>query len=463
MSSLTQKLARFGVNLSLDKIPLNDIHHAKLLTLDLIGVAIAGLETIEAKSALNACRILGGENGPSSLWGTGVMSAPGTAALFNGICAHALELDDFMGIDHSGAVIVPALLSAADCEGVIEGDRFIEGMIFGYEVGRRILDGAGGYRLHNRRGWHTTGTLGSFAAAAAVSKFLGLAENNIVWALGLAGSFTGGTWAFNKEGAMSKRYHAGIAAETGLKAAYLAREGFTGPISILEAEWGGYFNLYGSGLTPETDELADKLGEDLRINWTGIKIYACCRGIHSAIDVALEFRNKHKLGAEKIESITVNCTPVQKAQLGRVLPSTRLEAQFSLPYSVAVALIHGEASYDYFTSKWINDTAIRKLAKKVKMLSIDQRPLDEEPELCVRTKDGRNITGKVQYALGHPANPVSEQDIFNKYMYLATRQIDSNSASILKDLVLKIDQPKQLSKLRELLSEKWDQGSDHGK
>jgi len=365
MTSLTQKLARFGVDLSLDTIPAKDLHYAKLLTLDLIGVAIAGLETKEAKSALNACRILGGENGPSSLWGTGIRSAPGTAALFNGICAHALELDDFMGIDHSGAVVVPALLAAADCEGGIEGDRFIEGMIFGYEVGRRILDGAGGYRLHNSAGWHTTGTLGSFAAAAAVGKFLNLEEKKIVWALGLAGSFTGGTWAFNNDGAMSKRYHAGIAAETGLKAAYLSRAGFTGPNSILETEWGGYFNLYGSGLTPEAEGMADNLGEDLRISWAGIRVYACCRGIHSAIDAALEIRDKHDLRAEEIDSIIVNCTSVQKKQLGCALPSTRLEAQFSLPYSVAVAFIHGEAGYNFFTSKWINNEAIKNSRKRL--------------------------------------------------------------------------------------------------
>ena len=193
------------------------------------------------------------------------------------------------------------------------------------------------------------------------------------------------------------------------------------------------------------------LGDDLRISWAGVKAYACCRGVHSSIDAVLGLQSQHHLRAEEIDSIVANCTPVQKKQLGRISPTTRLEAQFSLPYSVAVALIHGEAGYDYFTEDWIKNDDIGRLAQKVSMVSIEQRPLNEEPEIVITTKDGRTFRHQVDCALGDPTNPVSEQGILDKYIKLATRQTDLKTAETLKHLVLTIDQPRHLSRLRHLL------------
>ena len=421
--TLTGELARFGAAFSLDDVPEDDRHYAKLLALDLLGCALAGLDTEEARIALRAARALSPGGGNASLWGTGEAAQPGTAAMVNGTAAHALELDDFHGVDHSGAVTVPALMAAADAGGEADGRRFLEGMAFGYEVGRRLLDGAGGYRRHNATGWHTTGTLGSYAAAAAVAKLLRLDEERTVWALGIAGSFTGGTWAFNSDGAMSKRYHAGVAAQMGLQAAFLAREGFTGPVSVLEAERGGYFPLYGEGMTPAARGAAEGLGTDFRIGWAGVKVYACCRGIHSALDVALDFRLRHGLRAEDIESVHALCTPVQKGQLGLGAPRTRIEAQFSLPYSVAVAFLHGEAGYEFFTEKWIGNPEIEALAGKVTLEADESRSLEEEPVLTVRTRDGRVLAGQQPIPIGDPANPVPEADIRAKYRALATRHL----------------------------------------
>ncbi len=451
MSTLTGELAAFGASFTLDDVPEDDRHYAKLLILDLLGVAIAGLDTDEARHALRACRALSPGGGRASLWCTGETAAPGTAALFNGICAHTLELDDFLGIDHSGAVVVPALMAAAEIEPGRDGRRFLEGMVFGYEVGRRLLDGAGGYRRHNATGWHTTGTLGPYAAAAAVGKFLGLSAEQTVWALGIAGSFTGGTWAFNRDGAMSKRYHTGVAAELGLQACLLAREGFTGPVSVLEAERGGYFRLYGSGMTPEARRLTDGLGTDWRIRWAGVKVYACCRGIHSALDVVLDLRQRHRLTGGDIERITVLCTPVQNSQLGLTLPKTRIEAQFSLPYSVATAIIHGEAGYEFFTGKWIGNPGIEALAAKVTLKAIEDRSLEEEPELIVETGDGRVFRGQQKVALGDPANPVPEDAIRAKFRALSTGRLSPETADRLEDHVLSIDRPGSLAGIEDVL------------
>ena len=451
-STLTGALARFGAAFSLEDLPETDRHYAKLLALDLFGCALAGLDTAEARLVRHGARALSPGGGPAALWGAGETAAPGTAAMVNGTTAHALELDDFNGVDHSGAVTLPALLAAADAGGEADGRRVLEGMVFGYEVGRRLLDGAGGYRRHNAAGWHTTGTLGSYAAAAAVAKFLGLEERRMVWALGIAGSFTGGTWAFNEDGAMSKRYHAGAAAQTGLQAAFLAREGFTGPAAVLEAERGGYFPLYGAGMTPAARAAAEGLGRDFRIGWAGIKVYACCRGIHSALDVALDFRRKHGLRAEEIEGVRVLCTPVQKGQLGLAAPKTRIEAQFSLPYSVAVALLHGEAGHEFFTEKWIGDPEIEGLAARVALEADESRLLEEEPVLTVRTRDGRAFTGQQPIPIGDPANPVPEADIRAKYRTLACRHLAPDTAARLEEAVLALDRPGRLAEIRAILA-----------
>ena len=469
-ATLSGAFARFGAAFSLDDAPEDDRRYAKLLALDLFGCALAGLDTEEARLARRAARALSpgggadaaiGKNrrvlrggGNASLWGTGEAAEPGVAAMVNGTTAHALELDDFHGVDHSGAVTLPALLAAADAGGEADGRRVLEGMIFGYEVGRRLLDGAGGYRRHNATGWHTTGTLGSYAAAAAVAKLLGLDERRMLWALGIAGSFTGGTWAFNLDGAMSKRYHAGAAAQTGLQAAFLAREGFTGPASVLEAERGGYFNLYGEGMTPAARAAADGLGRDFRIGWAGVKVYACCRGIHGALDVALGFRRTHGLRAEEIESVDVLCTPVQKDQLGLAFPKTRIEAQFSLPYSTAVAFLHGEAGYEFFTEKWIGDPEIEALAARVALEADEARSLEEEPVLTVRTRDGRAFTGQQPVPIGDPANPVPEADIRAKYRALAGRHLAPETAGRLEEAVLALDRPGRLAEVRAILAER---------
>ncbi len=453
-ATLSGALARFGAAFSLDDVPEDDRHYAKLLALDLFGCALAGLDTQEARLARRAARALSPGGGDAALWGAGEGAHPGTAAMVNGTTAHALELDDFHGVDHSGAVTLPALLAAADAGGEADGRRVLEGMIFGYEVGRRLLDGAGGYRRHNATGWHTTGTLGSYAAAAAVAKLLGLDEQGMLWALGIAGSFTGGSWAFSEDGAMSKRYHAGAAAQTGLQAAFLAREGFTGPAAVLEAERGGYFPLYGEGMTPAARAAADGLGRDFRIGWAGVKVYACCRGIHSALDVALGFRREHGLRAEDIESVHVLCTPVQKGQLGLTFPKTRIEAQFSLPYSTAVAFLHGEAGYEFFTGKWIGDPEIEALAARVVLEADGSRSLEEEPVLTLRMRDGRVFTGQQPVPIGDPANPVPEADIRAKYRALAGRHLAPGTVRRLEEAVLALDRPGRLAVVRAILAER---------
>jgi 2-methylcitrate dehydratase PrpD len=303
-----------------------------------------------------------------------------------------------------------------------------------------VLDASGGYRAHNHAdGWHSTGTCGSFAAAAAVSKALGLDVREITWALGLAGSFTGGTWAFTRDGAMSKRYHAGRAAETGVTAACLARSGFTGPAAIFEAPWGGFLGTYARA-APAPDVLVRDLGARYGIMRSGIKPYAACRDIHSSLDVILQARRVHDLGPDDIARIAVRCIPEMIQMVGQVTnPGTRLEAQLSLPYSIAVALVTGRASVAEYESPFRDDPAVQRLARKVVLRADPDLPPDSEPHLVITTTDGRRIPGHVAYASGAPQNPLPPEAIVRKFETLAARVLPSRQVQALKEDVLALE------------------------
>ena len=191
--SASVALAGFVAGLDLARVPDDIVAYARVLLLDLLGAALAGVDTAEARAMLLAAEGFAPNAGPCAIWGTSRTTTAATAALVNGVLAHAQELDDFGGADHSGAVVIPAALAVAEAEGIDDGKRLLEAVIAGYDVALRVLEGAGGYRAHNTiGGWHSTGTCGRFGAAAAAARMLGLDPGKTAWALGLAGSFTGG-------------------------------------------------------------------------------------------------------------------------------------------------------------------------------------------------------------------------------------------------------------------------------
>jgi 2-methylcitrate dehydratase PrpD len=442
-------LAEYGNNLKLKEVPTLVVEYTKLLLLDLIGAAIAGTQTEESQKILLACKDYGGNFGVSPLWGTGFKASEGLSALHNGVISHALELDDFNGADHSGAVVIPAVLAVAARYPEISSTRLLESIIVGYDVAKRILDGCGGYQGANAEGWHSTGTIGSFAAAAAVSKMLNLNTIQTANALGLAGSFTGGTWAFLADGSMSKRYHAGRAAETGILVAYMAKNGFTGPMHVLDAEWGGYFNLYAPKST-DISTVTANLGKDFRILHAGIKPYASCRGIHSSIDGILELKKTVNLNAENVDFIEVSCNERQFKQLKQATPTTRLDAQLSLPYSLAITLLEGKASLELYMEPWLHNPAVLKLAQRVKMIPIIGYM--GEPTLKVVTIDGQIYKKRIELAKGDPKNPLTNDEIITKYMNLITRVYTHIKACSIKEKILTLNEGASISALIKEIS-----------
>ena len=442
--SPSEVLAGFTAGLDLAGVPDDVVDYARVLMLDLLGAALAGVGTEETRAMLKAAEGFAPTTGPCGIWGTTGTTTAATAALVNGVIAHAQELDDFGGADHSGAVVIPTVLAVAEAEGITDGAVALAAMIGGYDVALRVLDAVGGYRAHNNGGgWHSTGTCGSFGAAAAAARVLGLDAERTAWALGIAGSFTGGIWAYLADGAMSKRYHPGRAAEIGVTAAYMARAGFTGPTRVLDAPWGGFLATYGNG-GERPGELTRDLARPYRIMRSGIKPYAACRGLHSALDVVLGMRSEHGFTAADVGAVEIGCSRANMQSLADADPKTRLAAQMSLPYGIGVALVTGRAGLEEFEDRRITDPEVRAAMGRVVMTHDPGHDDHTEPDVAVVLTDGRRFEGHQPIGLGDWRSPLTTGQVVEKYDSLAPRVLADTEVAALKDAVFAMPEPGSL-------------------
>ncbi|MBR0708488.1 MmgE/PrpD family protein [Bradyrhizobium liaoningense] len=427
-------LADFYARLRAEDLPPETVHAVRRHVLDTLGAALAGARQPEPAAALEAARIAYGDSGPALLWGRTETAAPGAAALVNGTAAHALELDDASGCDHSGAVVVPALLAALPlAAGAGEGE-LIAAVAIGYDLGRRMLEASGGYDAHNNAGWHSTGTCGVFGAAAAVARLLGCDAATTCNALGIAGSFASGTWAFMSEGAMTKRLHPGHAAASGVLAVLLARSGMTGPAAILDASWGGFLSTYAAD-NADRSALTIGLGEDWRIHRSSIKPYASCRGTHAAVEAMLKLRGEGA-SPENLAAIRVNVHPTIVRMCGATEVSTLLDAQMSLPYALSVALVHGAADLPMFSEAVRRDRAVLEQARRVEVVESVEPMSNVAAELVLEFRDGRQRRLRIDVPAGSATNPLPDGGVIAKYRSLATPIIGPEATSRLEHAVL---------------------------
>lgn len=424
-------------------------HKAKLHVLDTLGVALAGAASVETTTAMAAFAPI--SRGPSKIWALGMSSDPRSAALLNGISAHAFELDDSGGCDHSGAVVLPAVLaSAPTVRHPVSGAHLLHSVLIGYEVARRVLEASGGYETHNGLGWHSTGTCGPFGAAAAVAVLKGLDEPTLAMALAIAGSTAGGTWAFIHDGSQSKKLHSGRAAEGGLMAAQLAAAGFTGPVSLFEDVWGGFFPTFTRN-PGQRDDLVSDWGDFWRLNRCSIKPHATCRGTHSAIDALDLLLSREKLRPEDVARIEVRISGFQHGMCGGTHLGSRAEAQMSLPYAMAARLEYGTVGLDQLETPAWSSPRIAQWLDRFDM-QIDAEMADEdEPAITVVTTGNVRHHATVPFPLGAPQNPLGDDRIIAKFEALCQRVMSRDRTEALRDFVLELDDAPDIAPLLDLL------------
>ena len=400
--------------------------------LDFLGVACRGAQTesgVQVQQAVSRLHPGPVENGPL-IPGTRLRSNPSLAALATGTAAHSLELDDVINEAslHPGVVIMPAVLAAAESEQSSIGDVFAA-ILTGYEVMTRLgiaLNPA----AHYRQGFHPTGTCGAFGAAAAVGRILHLEAAQLGNALGIAGSQASGSLEFLSDGAYTKRFHAGWAAHAGLCAAFLAREGFSGPGSILEGPF-GFLKAY----SPASDasRLLQTWGQPYALMRTSIKPHACCRYKQGPIDALLKIMHDHQLKAEDVDSVQTDILEAGYALVAEPLaqkqdPRRVVDAQFSMPFGAAAAMCYGKAGLDQYTDEVISRPEIKALMQRVscrKNPELDREfPRKWAAEVTLLSKQGETFQARIDYPKGDPENPLTWDELTDKFQDLTRPVFD---------------------------------------
>lgn len=401
--SITQRLA---ARIAGPAAPVTRVR-AALAALDWAACALAGAPSQAGGVLLRLAAAAG--PGTCQLIGGGTASALG-AALGNGGLGNVLEMDDVdkRAVLHPGPVVVPAALAAAQDAGA-GAEAFLDAIVRGYEavirIGRAV--GPGHYRY-----WHNTGTCGPFGAAAAAASVYGLSPDQAAWALGLAGTQASGLWQTRHEPAsLAKQLHTARAAQAGVLAAQLAREGFAGPLFILEGPQGFF-----AATCPDGDVQAVLRGDGWAIQDVSVKPWPACRHAHAAIDAALMLRSIHDTGS--IAGIEVTTYPAAVDFCDKPEPQSVIEAKFSIQHAVAVTLADGPPPLAAFEPEAIarRDLAALRALTKVKAGEpyASAYPARFGAEVRMRLSDGSEHVADAPDAWGDPENPVAEADVIAK-------------------------------------------------
>ena len=378
----------------------------------------------------------------------GLKTTAEDAAFANGSFGHGFEIDDteLVGKLHPGCVVIPSALAIGERE-AISGKEFILAVVVGYDVGVRI--GAAAFSIIDR-GLHPTGVVGPFAAAATTSKILGFNKHQVLNALGIAGSETSGPMEYTKTGGSVKRLHAGFAAQEGIRAAFLAQRGITGPPTILEGQ-SGFCQAVANEYVLE--EITKDLGEKFRILWTGTKPYCCCAAQHAAIDAVSGIAKEHEVSPEEIEEIIVGVPMFVLRMVATIVePEDITGMQFSGSFNVALRLVKGSNSFTDYTEENRRDPEIRSLVKRVHFVFDEE--LEKVPrggqtptKATMRLKSGTTYHKRVDFAKGTVQNPMTREELGDKFRGLASVVM---SHGRVEELVQAVEQLESLNDIREL-------------
>jgi len=407
----TRRLARWVLESRAADVPAAVRKEARRSLLNWTGCAIGACrhETIEC--ALAALKEFSGP-AQASVLGRSERLDILQAAFVNGTSSHVFDFDDthLRTVIHPSGPVAPALLALAEWRPV-SGADLLHAFILGVEVECRI--GSSVYPSHYDVGWHITGTAGVFGAAAAAGKLLGLNEQQLVWALGIAATQSSGLREMF--GSMCKPFHPGRAAQNGLTAALLARRNFTSSNQGIEAKR-GFAHVLASDRNLAA--ITDRLGETWQVAENTYKPFACGIVIHPAIDGCIQLRKEHGLKADAIEAIDLEVHPLVLELTGKKTPQVGLEGKFSVYHSCAVAIIHGAAGEREYSDACVRDPAVIALRDRVSA-EIDRAIHEDQMRIAIRLKDGRVLEKYIEHTVGSLERPMSDADLEAKFRGLA--------------------------------------------
>ncbi len=413
--AVAEAFSAWAAELCVEALPGRLREVFEFVLLDAVGLCVAARDTDYLRATLAACD----SDGACTAIGQARTLDPAGAALVNGTAIHGEDYDDtFEGTPvHCGAAIVPAVLAACEGYGLGGGDA-LRGMAVGTELMCRLALVAP--TAVHRAGFHPTGAIGALGAAAGVAAALKLDAIRMTSAIGIAGSFASGIIEYLAEGTWTKRLHPGWAAQSGLRAARLAQEGFLGPRTVIEGAHGFFKGFAAEGIARDYGQVTARLGESWQAENLAFKPYACGTMLGPFIDCALSLR-RDGLDPSAVESIackvgegTVHRLWEPRAE--KTAPSTAYSAKFSGPFAVAVALIDGAAGLDQFTEARAADPNLRALAARIehRIDPDNEYPRNYSGHLRVRLHDGRSLEAAQPHLRGGRHAPLGRDQLIEK-------------------------------------------------
>ena len=428
---VTRTLARWIVGSRLEAIPAEVRQSGVSSFLNWMGCAVGGSQHETLDRAIAALAPFSGPK-QATILGRKEHFDVMHAALLNGISSHVFDFDDthLKTIIHPAGPIASAVLALAEYQ-PMTGAELLHAFIIGVEVECRI--GNSVYPAHYDIGWHITGTAGVFGAAAAAGKLLGLDEQQMTWALGIAGTQSAG---FREMfGTMCKSFHPGRAAQNGIASALLAKQNFTSSNRVLEAPR-GFAHVMSAAR--DFDEVTRDLGKVWETALNSYKPFACGIVIHPSIDGCIQLRNEHGLKAEDIAKIDLIVDPLVLELTGKRTPQTGLEGKFSVYHSCAAAIIYGAAGENEYGDAIVRDQRVITLRDKVEAVAKDDIN-EDEAYVTITLNDGRVLKKHVEHAIGSLERPMDRNQLIAKFDSLVRDVLPVERADALRELCWKLE------------------------
>ncbi len=447
----TKELAKFVWKLTYDALPEIVIEKTKELILDQLGCQLAGSTLPWTKPAYEYVADYKGEREESTVVNYGLRTSAQDAAFANASFGHASMGDDTDSVCHGhlGSIILPAALAMAERE-MITGKEFIKAVVVGYEVSSRIGAAA---PLAEGRGFHPGPIFGPFGVAAAAGAILGFNENQILDALGIAGSHSSGLMEYSKSGGTVNRLHSSIAAYSGMRAALLAQRGVKGPATILEGERGFLHAFSGEYLL---DEITRGLGESFRVLLIELKAYCCCGTSSTTLDAVSKIKNEHDIRTEEIKEIIVNTSPATFRLTGSIIePKDVTSAQFSGRFGIALRLIKGGNSFKEYSEENLKDPDVLDLVRKTRFILDDElgkRPNSHNPaKVMIKLKNGAIYEETVYAAKGTILNPMTKEEVYQKFRGFASAVLPNHNREAIIETVAELERVENIRELIRLI------------
>ncbi|HKY09108.1 MAG TPA: MmgE/PrpD family protein [Candidatus Binatia bacterium] len=446
---VTETFARFVTATEFDSISSTARANARLHILDTLGVALAGVDQPAARIALEYCGSLG-DSAQASIWGTKQKAAASTAAFANGLFAHALDFDDwdaFIHVGHPTSMLFGAALSLGEYINA-SGRSLLKAYVLGIEM---ICKLAANCPNVQDRGFHSTPVWGSLGATVACASLLNLDAAKLKAALGIAASAAGGI--HRQQGSMVKPFHAGNAARNGAEAALLAAAGFTADAAILEAPRGFCDTFFGAG---ECDyaKMIENIGAPyfLESPGLGLKWHPCSAPQFLAADAALHLQQTHDIRYDDVAQMEVSIPPLRYARHYSPEVKTGLRGKFTINYVVAMCILDGKLELATFTDERVNQPRVQEAFSKVRVICDESIP--EPGPYCpvtVELKNGSRFSYTAKVAKGHPQNPITENEVLEKFRANAKLAISPSQAERLIERVSAIESLDNVKSLTQLL------------